>query len=177
MIEHEKYFEILNERLKEHNEFLTLYTVGGFALKCYGIKTTMDIDAFYDTNDTIEKIIKDIGNEYNINGENEHWINQAVAYLKDKRVKNPGKEFSELINKYSNLEVYRANIDYLLVMKTFAVADNKPDKIKHIDDSRKIINTGKVNIKNRDDYKKLINKFGYEITNDLEVAINEILGK
>ena len=26
MIEHEKYFEILNERLKEHNEFLTLYT-------------------------------------------------------------------------------------------------------------------------------------------------------
>ena len=56
----------------------------------------MDVDAFYDTNDTIEKIIDDIGNEYNINPLNEHWINKAVAYLKDKRVKNPGKEHSKL---------------------------------------------------------------------------------
>lgn len=175
MIEHEKYFQILNERLKEKNETLTLYTVGGFALKCYGLKTTMDIDAFYDTNDTIEKIIADIGDEYGINGENEHWINQAVAYLKDKRVKNPGKEFSELINKYSNLEVYRANIDFLLVMKTIAVSDNKADKLKHIDDARKIINTGKIQINNLDDYRNLIKKFGYEITDDIVKAMNEIL--
>ena len=60
MIDHDKYFEILNDRLRIKNEFLTLYTVGGYALKSYGLKATMDVDAFYDSNSTIESIIKEI---------------------------------------------------------------------------------------------------------------------
>ena len=175
MIDHSKYFSILNEKLKECNQTLTLYTVGGFALKCFGLKTTMDIDAFYDTNDTIEKIIEDIGMEYNINPMGEHWINKAVAYLKDQRVKNPGKEFSESLIKLSNLEVYRANIDYLLIMKTFAVFDNKKDKIKHLDDCIKILGSGKVDVKNEKDFISLFEKYGYKDINDLKETIKEIL--
>ena len=175
MIEHEKYFKILNERLKEKNESLTLYTVGGFALKCYGIKTTMDVDAFYDTNDTIEKIIADIGNEYNINPLNERWINKAVAYLKDKRVKSPNKEISKLINKYSNLEIYCANLDYLFIMKVFAVYDGKKDKVKHLDDCKKILESGKISVKNFDDFKKTCKECGFSEVEDLKNTIDEIL--
>lgn len=175
MIEHEKYFKILNEKLKEKNEFLTIYAVGGFALKCYGLKATMDVDAFYDSDDTIEKIIADIGNEYNINPLNEHWINKAVAYLKDKRVKNPGKEFSTLVCQYSNLEVYCANLDYLFIMKVFAVFDNKKDKIKHLDDCKKIINSGKIDIKTFDDFKEICEKNGYTDVEDLKDTIEEII--
>ena len=175
MIDHEKYFTILNERLKEKNEFLTLYTVGGFALKCYGIKSTMDVDAFYDTNDTIEKIIADIGNEYNINPLNEHWINKAVAYLKDKRVKSPNKEFSKLINKYSNLEIYRANLDYLFIMKVFAVYDGKKDKVKHLDDCKKILESGKICIKCFDDFKNICKRCGFNEVEDLKSTIDEII--
>lgn len=175
MIDHNKYFSILNERLKNSNQSLTLYTVGGFALKCFGIKTTMDVDAFYDANDTIERIIDDVGKEYNINPMGEHWVNKAVAYLKDPRVKNPGKEFSELLIKLSNLEVYRANIDYLLVMKTFAVFDNKKDKIKHLDDCIKILKSGKVNIKTEKDFIEIFEKYGYKDIEDLKETIREIL--
>ena len=175
MIEHERYFKILNGRLKEKNESLTLYVVGGFALKCYGIKSTMDVDAFYDTNDTIEKIIDDIGNEYNINPLNEHWINKAVAYLKDKRVKNPGKEHSKLIGKYSNLEIYRANLDYLFIMKVFAVSDGKKDKVKHLDDCKKILESGNINIKCFEDFKKICIKCGFNDVEDLKNTIDEIL--
>lgn len=175
MIDHDKYFKILNDRLKCANQSLTLYTVGGFALKCYGLKSTMDIDAFYDANETIEKIIEDIGNEYKINPIGEHWINKAVAYLKDKRVKNPGKEFSEKLIELSNLEVYKANLDYLLVMKVFAVYDNKKDKIKHLDDAIKIIKSGKINIKTKEDFVKLFKKYGYENIEDLLLTVKEIL--
>lgn len=175
MIDHNKYFNILNDRLKSLNKSLTLYTVGGFALKCHGLKSTMDIDAFYDADDTIEKLIKDIGDEYKINPIDEQWINKAVAYLKDPRVKNPGKEFSKSILKLSNLEVYCANIDYLLVMKTFAVYDNKAEKAKHLIDCRKIIESGKVKITNLADYIELFKRFGYIDIKDLEPTIHEIL--
>lgn len=175
MIDHDKYFEILNDRLKEKNEFLTLYTVGGYALKCYGLKATMDVDAFYDSNTTIEGIIKEIGDEYDINPINEKWINKAVAYLKDERVKSPGQEFSKLIKKLSNLEIYRANIDFLLVMKVFAVFDNKKDKIKHLNDCKKILQSGYVNIKNEQDFIDLFKQFGYENIGDLKDTIKEIL--
>lgn len=175
MIDHNKYFNILNDKLKLLNKFLTLYTVGGFALKCYGLKSTMDIDAFYDADETIEKLIKDIGNEYKINPIDEQWINKAVAYLKDPRVKNPGKDFSKLILKLSNLEVYCANIDYLLVMKTFAVYDNKDEKAKHLIDCRKILESGNVKVTTVDEFIELFKKFGYNDIDDLKLTMQEIL--
>lgn len=132
----------LNGKLREKDLSLTIYTVGEFALKCHKLKgVTYDIDAFYISNEDIEKSIVEVEpNELKDNlVHGEHWLNQAVDYLKDPNVKNPGKENSSLFLNLSNLKVYIANEDYLLVMKIIAFHDKKPDFVKHAIDIASIL--------------------------------------
>ena len=62
-------FMYLNKCLKEENLALKVICVGGFVLSHYGMRTTMDIDAFYKSTKKIESIIGKVGEHFSINNQ------------------------------------------------------------------------------------------------------------
>ena len=106
-------FKSLNKRLKEANIFMTVICVGGFVLNHYGMRMTQDIDGFYKTTTEIEKIIKDVGDEFDINKPDELWLNNSVQNLNDA----PPEEVCDKLYEFSNLTVLMPPLDYIAGMK------------------------------------------------------------
>jgi hypothetical protein len=103
MIDWELVFEALNRELAAAHEHLELHAVGGFVLEYNGLKATEDVDAFYETNDKIDAIIKKVGDEFLINlSENHYWLNNDVNHL----MSPPSREKEILIYDFTNLKVY-----------------------------------------------------------------------
>lgn len=108
------YLEKLNDELVNIGENLDIICVGGFVLECHGLKSTLDIDAFYNPTKVVKEVIKSIGDQYNINNPSgEVWLNNDVMNL------NAAPELSlcEKISDFSNLNVYIAPLDYVMGMK------------------------------------------------------------
>jgi hypothetical protein len=106
-------FDCLNNKLEEHGLELAIICAGGFVLQTLGIRTTIDVDAFYSCSSEIEQLIKEVGNIFNINQEEELWLNNSIANLN--RV--PSQKWCKIYKKYSNLTVYMVIPEYLIGMK------------------------------------------------------------
>lgn len=165
----------LNEELKKKNIHLDIYTVGGFALKHHNLKgETYDIDAFYVSNDDIEKAITDVEPEElkGVLHNGEHWLNKAVDYVNDTNVMNPGETNSSLEYSFSNLKVYVAKIGYLLVMKI--IAYNDKHDAKHLKDILVIFSVYSY-YKSKDKILSLFHKFNIN-PEYYEKTIDSIIG-
>lgn len=109
----EKAFAMLGAKLKEKNIELSIICAGGFVLQTLGIRGTLDVDAFYHSSYEIDFVIKEVGDELGINGDEENWLNNSVSNMN----KTPDKMYYSLYNTYSNLAVYAVLPKYLIGMK------------------------------------------------------------
>ena len=129
MIKDEKLlFEELNEKLQQKRLDLTLICVGGFVLDYYGIRGTMDIDAFYDESQPIHDLIYEIGKAHNLNTPEELWINNSVQNLNTK----PPEEICKTIYEFSNLKVLIPPLDYVAGMKLISGRENDIEDVAQI---------------------------------------------
>ncbi len=145
IIKDERYelFDALNDKLRSVGETLCITCVGGYVLELHDIKATKDVDAFYRNNVTINRLIKQVGDEYGANSADDDWLNNSVGNVNAP----PSKDECQLLYEFSNLEVYIASLEYVLCMKLCT------DREKDIDDAAKILNR----LKDIDDPIKLYN--------------------
>ena len=106
-------FELLNEKLSGAGQRLELVCGGGYALQSYGYRGTVDVDAFYNGNDAIEQMIRDVGDAFGINTADEVWLNNSISNLNTE----PPKQYTKVIHQFSNLIVKVVKLDYLIGMK------------------------------------------------------------
>ena len=106
-------FELLNDRLKQKGLSLDITCAGGFVLQTLGIRATMDVDAFFSANSTVQNIINSVGDELGINEDDESWLNNSISNLN----KKPDSKYCELYRSYSNLNIYMVIPEYLIGMK------------------------------------------------------------
>ena len=138
-------FELLNDRLKQKGLSLDIICAGGFVLQTLGIRATMDVDAFFSANSTVQNIINSVGDELGINEEDESWLNNSISNLN----KKPDSKYCELYKSYSNLNIYMVIPEYLIGMKL------KSGREKDMSDVAQIIK--KLNLDSPVElYKKLI---------------------
>ena len=106
----------LNEELAEANQMLELVCAGGYVLQRHGYRATSDVDAFYTSNDKIDEIIKNVGDEFGLNTPGDIWLNNSVLSLNPE----PPDEHCVLVHQFSNLVVKEVSIQYLIGMKLFS---------------------------------------------------------
>ena len=106
-------FKLLNNKLAANELSLDIVCVGGYVMQYYGFRATADIDAFYESNQTVNRLIYEVGVELGLNGEDELWLNSSVSNLNSEppeRVRHP-------IYDMSNLKVSIVSLMYLFGMK------------------------------------------------------------
>ena len=114
MIKNEsRVFESLNRHLEKEKMSLTIICVGGFVLNHYGMRATMDVDAFYRTTKKLTAIIKAVGDEFNLNTAEELWLNNSVQNMN----RTPPEAICETLYTFSNLKVLIPPLLYIAGMK------------------------------------------------------------
>ena len=116
IINFETIFKRLDEELSKIRQSLELVCAGGYVMQRHGYRTTLDVDAFYESNELINTIIKKVGDEFNINKEDELWLNNSISNLNPK----PPAEYCEIAYKSDNLTVKEVSISYLTGMKLYS---------------------------------------------------------
>lgn len=112
-MEAEKLFRDLNEELAKSDLTLDLVCVGGFVLEYHNMRSTSDIDAFYQESSDLIECIERVGKENGISSSEERWLNNSVSNMNRK----PPKSFCHEIFSYSNLTVTIPSLTYILGMK------------------------------------------------------------
>lgn len=112
----EKAFEALNDKLNEAGEMLEITCVGGYVLALNGIRNTHDIDAIYTANSKVSSLIHDVGEDLDINLQDEDWLNCHVMNTMED-ISLPVGDDKILKYNLSNLKVYVASPLYVLGMK------------------------------------------------------------
>jgi len=128
-IDFEAAFQMLDDLLGRHYMKLHLIVCGGYLMQRMGVRTTMDVDAFYTTSKDVQLLIKQAGALLNINTE-AVWLNNAVASVNDW----PPQEYCVPLYHFDYLTVDQVTEDYLLGMKLLA------SRQEDITDAGKIIN-------------------------------------
>lgn len=150
MFEKEKEaFEELNRRLLKADMELTVICAGGYVLSHYGMRTTQDIDGFFQTNPAINQMIKEVGDLFGINTPKELWLNNSVQNLNDK----PSEEICDTVYDFSNLHVLIVPLDYVAGMKLSSARE------QDIQDVAAIIR--KKNIQEPDELLNTIHRYGF----------------
>ena len=121
-----KAFERLNEFLLKEDIWISVICVGGFVLNHYGVRTTHDIDVFYQTSAKLEQLIKKVGDELEINTEEELW--NSVQNMN----KKPPDEICTVVYEYSNLKVLIPPLDYVAGMKLESARERDIDDVASI---------------------------------------------
>lgn len=112
-MDYQKLFFRLNQKLAGSNLTLRLHCVGGFVLEYYGLKATNDIDAFYESSEKIDYLIKEVGEEFNVGTSKESWLNHAVG-----RVMSISSEKNQIvIFQDTNLSVTISSLESVLIDK------------------------------------------------------------
>ena len=106
-------FKLLNDKLAANELSLSIVCVGGYVMQYYGFRATADIDAFYESNQTINRLIYEVGVELGLNGEDELWLNSSVSNLNSE----PPESVRRVIYEMSNLTVSIVSLMYLFGMK------------------------------------------------------------
>lgn len=112
-------FELLNDELAKEGLYLNLICVGGYVLEYHGLRSTQDVDAFYEENQRIRELIFKVGQELALNTSEELWLNNSVANLNPL----PPIEYCEVLYSFENLTVYVVSLDYVLGMKLTSARD------------------------------------------------------
>lgn len=125
-----KELELLNKLLKENNEHLNLYIVGGYYMQLLGLRNTNnDIDAYYDDSDPK---IKSIINKFNKKSNLE--LNNEVLSIRDSVYKFNTEVYYKF-EEMSNLTIYTPYEEYFVIMKTVAISIAGDKSVnKHIND-------------------------------------------
>jgi len=145
----QKVFAQLNKRLKGEGLRLSIICVGGFVLHQYGIRATMDVDAFYTANDRVRIIIQEVGDSFGINRDDEMWLNNSVQNLNP----TPPEEICETLYEFSNLTVLTAPLLYVAGMKLVSARE------QDVLDSAAIIK--KLNITDPAEFRQVILSYGF----------------
>ena len=111
----------LNTKLSDNHIVLELRSIGGFAMLYNGLRRdgyTMDIDtATKNITEDIQKLIKEVANEIDLP---EDWINNDSYNLPE--VKDALTDINwKKDDNYSNIELYIADIESLILLKARAV--------------------------------------------------------
>lgn len=112
-MEARKLFSDLNEELVKSGLTLDLLCVGGFVLEYHNMRSTDDIDAFYQESSDLIECIEKVGKENGISESEERWLNNSVSNLNRK----PPASVCQEILSYSNLTVTIPSLTYILGMK------------------------------------------------------------
>lgn len=112
-------FKLLNDELAKEGLYLNLICVGGYVLEYHGLRSTQDVDAFYEENQRIRELIFKVGQELDLNTSDELWLNNSVANLNPL----PPIEYCEVLYSFENLTVYIVSLDYILGMKLTSARD------------------------------------------------------
>jgi len=84
-----------------------------------GIRGTTDVDAFYKSTDTLDRIIRGVGERYGINPATSAWLNNAIAAVNDW----PQAQHCKNVHTFSNLTVDEVTTEYLMGMKLHSNRD------------------------------------------------------
>lgn len=111
-------FRLLNSKLAMADLHLHLICVGGYVLDSLELRATKDVDAFFSAPQEVRDLIKEVGDELNLNGQ-EVWLNDSVSSL------NEAPPADALLTEieFSNLTVQRVNTIYLIGMKLTSARD------------------------------------------------------
>jgi len=139
----EKYLKLLNERLRKENIIGEVVLFGGAVMSR---EQTKNIDAVYYPKQVINRIIRDMANEYGLRG---NWLNDSVEDFL------PSEYDREKVKDYGNLIVYSPSVEYIFAMKCYAcrILGEKSD----IDDIGFLLRC--LNIKDYDTAIRIIGKF------------------
>ena len=143
-------FSELNERLQKENISLSIVCAGGYVLNYYDIRTTKDVDGFFQETSTIKSIIKEIGDKNNINENDELWLNNSIQNMN----KCPPKKICKIVYNFSNLKILIPPLEYIAGMKL------ESGREQDIDDVTSIIKKMKIDTPNS--LKKLLHRYGFE---------------
>lgn len=111
-VDYQKLFNRLDEALVEHQETLDIFVIGGFVLEYHGLKATQDIDAFYESNAVIDRIIQEIGERYHVGTIDEPWLNHDVS-----QVASMSNRTGQVIYQGQGLKVTLASLETVLIDK------------------------------------------------------------
>ena len=121
-------FSELNNQLKSNGINLTIICVGGFVLSHYDMRTTHDIDGFYESSRNIENIIAKVGDMFHINNEDENWLNHSVQNMNEK----PPENICDILYDFSNLKVLMPPLDYIAGMKLTSAREQDVEDVAAI---------------------------------------------
>lgn len=141
-----KYFEIINERLKQKELTGEICLFGG-AVMCLVFESrtsTKDIDALFAPTTEIYQIIKNIADEYHLPVD---WLNPAVKGFVS------SNHDIRLFKKLSNLDIFAASLHYMFAMKCLAARADSKD----FEDITFLIN--RLNIKTMDEALRILEKY------------------
>jgi hypothetical protein len=124
-MDYEVLFTRLDEKLEAENLTLRVHCIGGFVLEYYGLKATADIDAFYESSDKVEKIIREIGDEFHIGKAGEPWLNNHISNLMS-QTNHPD---AKTIYSTENLTVTISSLESVLEDKIIAARAKDRDDI------------------------------------------------
>lgn len=147
MIENEyKVFESLNKKLSSENIYLSIICVGGFVLSHYGMRATQDIDGFYETSKKVDALIKSVGEEFDLNTNDEIWLNNSVQNMNDK----PPEAICDILYEFSNLTILTPPLDYIAGMKLVSARGQDIEDVAEIIRKQKIPNPEELEEKLKD---------------------------
>jgi hypothetical protein len=141
-----KYFEIINEKLKQKALTGEICLFGG-AVMCLVFESraaTKDIDAVFAPTTEMYQIIKNIAEEHQLP---QDWLNLAVKGFVS------SNHDIRLFQKMSHLDIYAASPQYMFAMKCLAARSDSKD----FDDIRFLIKH--LNIKTMDEAIKILGKY------------------
>jgi len=113
IIDFEPVFMRMNDELSLIGQSLRIVCAGGYVMQLNGYRGTADIDAYYESSQAIEAIIRKVGDEFGINQPDELWLNNSIANMNPQ----PLDEYCRLVHLFSNLVVEAVSIKYLIGMK------------------------------------------------------------
>ena len=106
-------FLMLNDELSKIGESLELICAGGYVMQLYGFRGTADIDAFYQSSASIDRIIQKVGDAFGINRPDELWLNNSISNMNP----TPPSKYCNVVHQLSHLVVMGVDLIYLLGMK------------------------------------------------------------
>ena len=122
-IDFEVAFKELDDLLGRHHLSLHIICCGGYLIQRMGFRGTIDVDAFYQSNEEIDLLIRRVGALLDINSGRTMWLNNAVSTMSDW----PDPQFCRPLHKFTNLTVDQVTTEYLLGMKLRSIRDRDVD--------------------------------------------------
>lgn len=150
LIKKERMFVELNDKLGEIGESIDIAAAGGFSLQTYGLRSTMDVDAFFNSSGAIDGVIREIGEKEGINMDEELWLNNSIM----NRNEDPRPEETELILDLPHLKVRHVKAEKIFIMKL------STDRSRDIDDCIDMLKAGMIDIKTMADFKAMCKASG-----------------